>query len=393
MTTSVNCVNIALMKIERTLTNTIITKLKTSDKGIIIFGARQVGKTTLVNDIIAHLKLKTLTVNADQSRYLGVLSSRDLSKITDIVAGYELLFIDEAQRISEIGINLKIILDNIKKLKVIVTGSSSLDLASKISEPLTGRVWTYKLYPISFLELRRNLNHFELDAGLEERLVYGSYPEIFSATGHIQKKEYLTILSDAYLYKDLLELGGLKNSTKIRDLLKLLAFQTGSLVSLSELGSNLGMSKDTVNRYIDFLEKSYVIFRLSGFSRNLRKEITKMDKIYFYDLGVRNIMIDNLKPLKDRNDIGQLWENFLIAERLKILSYTHRSRPMYFWRVYTGAEIDYVEETGGELYGYEFKWGNKTVKTPLGWLNAYPDAKFECINKNNYLDFILQNQS
>src|SRR3972149_4125867 len=199
------------MMIPRSLTNIVLTKLRASDKGIVIYGARQVGKTTLVNDVVQHSGLKTLTVNADQSKYLDIFSGRDLNKISNLVAGYELLFIHEAQRISEIGINLKIILDNIKKLKVIVTGSSSLDLASKISEPLTGRVWTYKLYPISFLELRRNLNHFELDAGLEERLVYGSYTEIFSATGHIQKKEYLTILSDAYLYKDLLELGGLKN--------------------------------------------------------------------------------------------------------------------------------------------------------------------------------------
>jgi len=354
----------------------------------VIYGARQVGKTTLVNDVVQHSGLKTLTVNADQSKYLDIFSGRDLNKISNLVAGYELLFIDEAQRIPEIGINLKIILDNLKPLKVIVTGSSSLDLASKVSEPLTGRIWTYKLYPISFFELKKLKNVFELDDNLEERLLYGSYPDIFSINGHINKIEYLQILSDSYLYKDLLELGGLKNSAKIRDLLKLLAFQIGNEVSLTELGSSLGMGKDTVSRYIDYLEKTFIVFRLKGFSRNLRKEVTKMDKIYFHDLGVRNILIDNLKPLKDRSDVGQLWENLLISERMKYLSYTQNYGSMYFWRVYTGAELDLVEEKDGMLNGYELKFGKKSVKAPKGWRITYPKAKFTFINKENYLKFI-----
>ena len=374
--------------IPRSLTNIVLTKLRTSNKGIVIYGARQVGKTTLVNDVVQHSGLKTLTVNADQSKYLDIFSGRDLNKISNLVAGYELLFIDEAQRIPEIGINLKIILDNLKPLKVIVTGSSSLDLASKVSEPLTGRIWTYKLYPISFFELKKLKNVFELDDNLEERLLYGSYPDIFSINGHINKIEYLQILSDSYLYKDLLELGGLKNSAKIRDLLKLLAFQIGNEVSLTELGSSLGMGKDTVSRYIDYLEKTFIVFRLKGFSRNLRKEVTKMDKIYFHDLGVRNILIDNLKPLKDRSDVGQLWENLLISERMKYLSYTQNYGSMYFWRVYTGAELDLVEEKDGMLNGYELKFGKKSVKAPKGWRITYPKAKFTFINKENYLKFI-----
>jgi len=378
------------MKIPRILTETVISKLKSSDKGIIIYGARQVGKTTLVNDVIKNLGLKTLIVNADQSKYLDIFSQRDLNRIKDFVEGYELLFIDEGQRIPEIGINLKIILDNFKSLKVVVTGSSSLDLASKVSEPLTGRVWTYKLYPISFYEVSAFKNKFELNEQIEERMIYGSYPEIFSLTGEINKREYLQNLSDAYLYKDLLELGDIRNSNKIRDLLKLLAFQVGSEVSLSELGSSLGMGKDTVSRYIDFLEKSYVIFRLEGFSRNLRKEVTKMDKIFFYDLGIRNMLIDNLKPLKERNDVGQLWENFLISERVKYLSYIQIYASNYFWRLYTGAELDYVEDTGGELKGYEFKFGGKIAKAPKGWKATYTDSKFKCINKDNYLEFIIK---
>lgn len=377
------------MQLKREIEDTIISKLQTSDKGIVIYGPRQVGKTTLVNTIISKLKPKTLVINGDQSRYIDVISSRDLEKLTHLVEGFDLLFIDEAQRIPEIGINVKIILDNIQKLKVVVTGSASLDLASKISEPLTGRIWTYHLYPISFLELNKLYNRIELDAMLEDRLLYGSYPELFSIKGNTVRQEYLTTLTDAYLYKDFLDLGDMRNASKIRDLLKLLAFQVGSPVSLSELGASLGMSKETVDRYIFFLEKSYVLFRLSGFSRNLRKEVVKMDKIFFYDLGVRNILIDAMKPLKDRNDVGQLWENFLIVERLKLLEYTQQYSSPYYWRLYTGAELDYVEESGGALHGYEFKWGNKTAKAPATWTTTYPTSSFEAMNQENYLDFIL----
>lgn len=347
------------------------------------------GKTTLVKNIISKLKLKTLEINADQTRYLDILSSRDLNKIKGLAEGYELLFIDEAQRIPEIGLNLKIILDNLPNLKLIVTGSSSLDLASKISEPLTGRTWTYHLFPISFGELNEVYNKTELDANLEERLIYGSYPEVFSISSYNRKREYLENLSDAYLYRDLIEFQELRNSRKIRDLLKLLAFQIGSQVSLSELGTGLSMSKDTVSRYIDLLEKSYVLFRLKGFSRNLRKEVVKMDKIYFYDLGIRNILIDNLKEPKDRNDTGQLWENFLAVERKKWLAYTKTYASSYFWRTYTGAELDYVEEKEGKLRGFEFKYGIKISKMPKGWVIAYPGSKFLCVNRENYLHFIL----
>ncbi len=377
------------MLIPRSLIPTVTEKLKSSNKGVVVYGARQVGKTTLVNEVVKKLNLKTLVINGDQSRYLDILSSRDLNKIKSLIEGYELLFVDEAQRIPEIGIALKIILDNLSFLKVLVTGSSSLDLASKISEPLTGRIWSYHLYPISFLELSENSNIAELNALLEERLIYGSYPEIFSITADLKKREYLQNLSDAYLYKDLIEFGNIKNSSKIRDLLKLLAFQIGSQVSLTELGTQLGMSKDTVSRYIDLLEKSFIIFRLKGLSRNLRKEVVKMDKIYFSDLGIRNILIDNLKSLKDRNDAGQLWENFLIVERMKVLSYKQIYASFYFWRTYTGAELDYVEEKEGKLFGFEFKYGEKTAKSPKSWITAYPDAAVSTVNKNNWQKFIL----
>lgn len=377
------------MHIPRTLTASIIKKLTSSQKGVIVYGARQVGKTTLVNNIIQELQLRALVINGDQSRFIDSITSRNSSTIRSLVSGYDLLFIDEAQRIPEIGINIKIILDNFPKLKVLVTGSSSLDLASKISEPLTGRAWSYRLYPISFLELSAFRNRAELNDDLEERLIYGSYPEIFSYKSGAQKQEYLQMVSDAYLYRDLIEFGDIKNSSKIRNLLKLLAFQIGSEISLTELGNSLDMSKDTVSRYIDLLEKSFIIFRLGGFSRNLRKEVTKMNKIFFYDLGIRNILIDNLKPLKDRSDSGRLWENFLLLERMKLNAAGKYLVSGYFWRTYTGAELDYVEEKNGTLYGFEFKSGNKTAKVPTEWIKAYPRAKFQCVNTRRYLDFIL----
>jgi len=378
------------MYIQRLLSDVVIDKLNTSKKGVVIYGPRQVGKTTLSNEIIKNLGLKTLTVNGDQSRFVDIITSRDSEKIESLVSDYEMLFIDEAQRIPEIGINLKIILDNFPALKVLVTGSSSLDLASKISEPLTGRVWNYHLFPISFSELVLQRTKAELTDSLEERLVYGSYPEIFSIKSNKQKKEYLQNICDAYLYRDLIEFGDIKNSSKIRDLLKLLAFQIGSEVSLTELGTSLGMSKDTVVRYIDLLEKSFVVFRLKGLSRNLRKEISKMDKIFFYDLGIRNTLIDNLKPLMDRNDVGQLWENFLIVERMKFMAYKQEYSSIYFWRTHTGAELDLVEEKGGELFGYEIKYSNKIVRCPVTWKKTYKNSKFELINRSNWQEFLTR---
>lgn len=379
----------AFMIINRTIEGGILENLRNSNKGVILYGARQIGKTTLSNKIISTLGLKTLKINGDQNLYLDILSSRDVSKITNLINDYEMLFIDEAQRIPEIGINLKIILDTFPGIKVLVTGSSALDLQSKISEPLTGRIWSYKLYPISIQELKPLYNPIEIESLLEERLIYGSYPEVFNMLGSNQKRDYLQNLSDAYLYKDLLELGDVRNTSKIRDLLKLLAFQIGSQVSLSELGNTLDMGKDTVARYIDLLEKSFVVFRLTGFSRNLRNEVGKMNKIYFYDLGIRNVLIDNLKPIVDRNDLGQLWENFLIIERFKKLTNTKDLFSHYFWRLSSGAELDLVEEKEGFLYGFEFKYSSKKrARAPKSWIGTYPGSSFQVINKDNWLEFV-----
>lgn len=378
------------MKIKRNLLSILKNELTKTNKGLVIYGPRQVGKTTLVNDLLSEFQFKTLILNGDQrGQWWELLTSRELSKLSLLVSDYETIFIDEAQRIPEVGLSLKILLDNFPKLKVIVTGSSSLDLASKISEPLTGRIYSYKLFPISQGELLVTNTPYEMETQIEERLIYGSYPETFSLDGGLAKHKYLQNLVDTYLYKDLLEFGDIRNSSKIHDLLKLLAFQIGNQVSLSELGNSLELNKVTVDRYIDLLEKSFIIFRLSGFSRNLRKEATKMDKIYFYDTGVRNAIIGNLNLLNNRDDMGKLWENFLIVERMKKLQYEQKIFSLHFWRLSSGAEMDLIEETEGKLHGFELKYGKKVVKSPKSWTIGYPNATATLINQSNWQEFVM----
>lgn len=374
--------------IERLQTDRIRQRIVEGNKIVILYGPRQVGKTTLVKTLIGQLPYRSLSINADELRYIEVLSSRNLNQLKGLVSGYELLFIDEAQRVPDIGINLKILHDSIPELRIIVTGSSSFELANKTKEALTGRTWTYQLYPISVGELAQTKTPFVLREELADYLVTGMYPELFRLNNRTDKVSYLQELSAAYLYKDLLDLSNLKYADKLRRLLQLLAFQIGSEVSMSELGTILGMSKDTVSVYIDLLEKAFVVFRLSGFSRNLRKEVSKMDKIYFYDLGIRNVLIDNLLPIDRRNDLGPLWENFLISERIKRNQYAGMYARPYFWRTYTQAELDYVEEADGQIAGFEFKYSRSAARIPASWRETYPEATFKVINRDNFLDFI-----
>lgn len=377
------------MKLNRVLKKRILDQWDKGPNGVIMYGPRQSGKTTLVNDMLTQKGWKTLTLNGDQrGNWWEQITSRHLPTMKLLLHGYEALFVDEAQRIPEIGLSLKIILDEFPSLKVIATGSSSLDLASKVSEPLTGRAYTYRLYPISFLELQSNQTPFELGEQLEERIIFGSYPKIFSLSGSQAKGEYLANITDNYLYRDLLEFGGIRNSGKIRDLLKLLAFQVGSQVSLSELASSLELSRVTVDSYIDLLEKSYVVFRLGGFARNLRKEVTKMDKIYFYDNGIRNTLIGNTNLLSNRDDVGGLWENFLMVERKKKMEYEKHLFSHYFWRLSSGAELDLVEEEGGALTGFEFKFSKRVARAPKSWIAHYPGSGFLTVNRDNWQDFV-----
>ncbi len=376
------------MKIYRSLQPILQKEFSESNKIIILYGARQSGKTTLSNDILNNIKGNILKINADELRYIDVLSSRDLSKLKLLTGGYDILFIDEAQRIEDIGINLKIIHDNIPQLKLFVTGSSSFDLANKVQEPLTGRTSTYTLFPISLLELRKTHNEFELKNRLEELMVYGMYPDVFSYDSYEKKEKYLREMTGSYLYKDIFDISQIRNASKIRDLLRLLAFQIGSEVSLNELGNNLGLSLETINSYIGLLEKSFIVFRLSGFSRNLRKEISKRDKIYFWDIGIRNTLINNFLPIDKRNDTGAIWENFIIAERMKYLSYNEIFASSYFWRTYTGAELDYVEELNGKLFAYEIKFKKSKMKAPKTWIENYSN-NFKCITIDNFWEFVV----
>ncbi len=378
--------------IERFYLTRLQEEFAQTHKVIVLYGARQVGKTTLVREALRHFPGKVLEVNADLQQYMDVLSSRNLDRLKGLVQGYDLLFIDEAQRVPDIGINLKILHDHLPDLQIIVTGSSSLDLANRIKEPLTGRTWTYTLYPISVGEWmrNRNANTFEVTTRLDEWMRFGMYPEVLQTENHSRKEQYLKEISQSYLYKDLLVLANIKYPEKLRQLLQLLAYQIGNQVSVHELSNKLQINREAVLNYIDLLEKSFVIFRLNGLSRNLRKEVSSMSKIFFYDLGIRNALIENFNPPDARQDTGQLWENFLIAERIKNMEYNFRSANRYFWRTYTGAELDYVEEHSGQFSGYEFKWGEKTVYAPASWKETYSDATFQVINRNNFLSFLTE---
>lgn len=365
----------------------MLDDLRQQNKVVLLYGPRQAGKTTLSKRIIQEIGLKTLMVNADQSKYTDVLSSRDLGKLRSLVAGYELLFIDEGQRIPEIGINLKILHDELPELKILVTGSSSFLLSGRVSESLAGRKKIYTLLPVSMQELATIYNPFELNDQLEERMIFGSYPEVINTVSHSGKEEYLRDISSSFIYKDILELEMIKYPLKIRDLLKLLAYQTGAQVSVHELGNKLGLNRDTIERYLFLLEQSFVIFKLPAFSHNPRKEISKSQKYCFYDTGIRNVLIDNMKPLNERNDAGALWENFIISERRKSLLCHKTNANSYFWRTYSGTEIDYVEERATEYFAYEIKYGKAKIRVPVSWSEEY-GTNFQIINKDNYLEFI-----
>lgn len=375
--------------IPRRLTDSLRNSLATRRKIIVVYGPRQVGKTTLVREVLKNYPGKVLEINADLAKYRESFSQQDLFKMMEIIGGHDLIFIDEAQNIPNIGINLKILYDSLPELKIIVTGSSSFELANQVQEPLTGRTMTYRLYPVSVGELSEQQTPFELKEQIENFMLYGLYPEVLQLTGNAAKMDHLQELASSYLYKDILQLSGIRHSDKIHKLLKLLALQTGSLVSLHELGKTLGMSHETVNHYIDLLEKGFVLFRLSAFSRNPRKEISKMNKIYFYDTGIRNVLTENFNPLSYRQDTGALWENFLISERRKKIDYMRLHGSSYFWRTYTGAELDYVEERDGQLSGFEFKWKAQKNKVPASWAENYNNSTCEVVHRENFLEFVL----
>jgi predicted AAA+ superfamily ATPase len=359
-------------------------------KVIVVYGARRVGKTTLLRKFAEKLDSNTvLFVNGDDITASRMLESRSIENLKDVIGGHQYLMVDEAQYVNSIGLNLKLIVDHIPGIKVIATGSSSFDLAQSIGEPLTGRRFVLKLFPLAQMEISQQEKRHETAANLETRLIYGSYPEVITQRDNKLREEYLRELVSSYLFKDIFALEGIRHADKLLRLLQLIAFQIGSEVSLSEIGRQLAMSKNTVERYLDLLEKAFVIFRLNGFSRNLRKEITKNSRYFFCDTGIRNAVVGMFNPLHLRDDIGRLWENYVISEVQKHREYYRMPSRHYFWRTYDRKEIDLIEDHHGRLSAYEIKWRQTHVPVPKDWQRHYPEADFNVIHKENYLSFIL----
>ena len=374
--------------IERLIQQRITLRLQ-PNKVILLFGARRVGKTVLVREIVKQFEGKHLLLNGEDMNTLLLLEQQTVSNYKYLLNGIELLVIDEAQNIPDIGRKLKLIVDEIPEIKVLASGSSSFDLLNKTGEPLVGRSSQFLLFPFSQAELSKNENPFETHAHLESRLIYGSYPELISMDNYELRQEYLRDIVNGYLLKDILSIEGLKNGGKMKDLLRLIAFQMGNEVSYDELGRQLGMSKNTVEKYLDILSKVFVIYRLGAYSTNQRNEVSKAGKWYFYDNGIRNAIIGNFNQLSLRQDIGALWESYLIGERIKQKNQLGLNKDFYFWRVYGGKEIDLIETSATEIQAFEFKWGDKTPKIPAAFATKYPNAKYSVINQKNYLDFIL----
>ncbi|MBA3047080.1 ATP-binding protein [Patescibacteria group bacterium] len=356
-------------------------------KIIIIYGARQVGKTTLVKEIQKKYFAKANYFNCDEIDIRDALTDKTSTEIKAFLGHKKLIILDEAQRVKNIGLTLKLIIDNFPDLQIIATGSSSFDLSNKIVEPLTGRKIEYYLYPFSLGELRSIYSAIETDRLLETRMIFGMYPEIAQNQDNIAQN--LKSVARSYAYKDVLQYQNIKNPEILEKLLQAIALQIGNEVSYNELSNIIGIDKNTVSNYISILEKSFIIFRLNPFSRNLRNELKKLRKIYFYDNGIRNALINNLNPLNLRQDVGALWENFMISERLKYNNNYNIDQNIYFWRTKQKQEIDYLEERGGKLQGFEFKWNKGGFKKPKIFLSAYPESSIELVNRENYKNFVL----
>ena len=360
------------------------------NKVLILLGARRVGKTDLIKNYLETIPSETyLHLNGEDKNNANLLKERSVNNYSRLLANVNLLVIDEAQNIPDIGMILKLIVDSIKGIKIIATGSSVFDLSNNLGEPLVGRKNTLYLFPLSQIEFSEQENYKQTTEKLEQRLIFGSYPELEQYDDWENKEDYIGEIINSYLLKDILIFEGIKHSDKIYDLLRLIAFQIGQEVSLPELATQLQMSKNTVANYLDLLSKVFVLFKIEGFSRNLRKEIVKSSRWYFYDNGIRNGIINNFNKIENRNDIGALWENYLASERIKKQHYKKIRTNNYFWRTYDQQELDWLEEIGDNLAGFEFKWNeNRKAKIPTAFAKAYPEATFEVINKQNYLDFI-----
>ncbi len=355
-------------------------------KAIIIIGARQTGKTTLLKSLFTTKDV--LWLDADEQDVRELFNNVSSTQFKVLFKNYKIIIVDEAQRIENVGLKFKLITDQLKNKQLIATGSSSFDLTNKLNEPLTGRKWEYMLYPFSFAEMVNTNGLLNEKRLLNHRLIYGYYPDVVNNPG--EEKEILKQLTNSYLYKDILMWQNIKKPEKLVKLLQALALQLGNEVSYNELGKTIGLDNQTIEKYVQLLEKSFVIFRLPSFSRNLRTELKKSQKIYFYDNGIRNSLIANFNLISLRQDVGALWENFIISERLKHTHYNNIWTNNYFWRTHSQQEIDYIEEYDGKLYAYEIKW-NKNAKAylPKTFKKTYPDAEYKIINQDNFIDFIV----
>jgi len=359
-------------------------------KAIIIVGPRQVGKTTLsLNIIKKYYKKNIIKFNCDNPSDREMLNNKDIEFLVKIIGKAKIVFIDEGQKVKTIGQTLKLLVDYFGKSKqILVTGSSSFNLIDKTSEALTGRKFVYHLYPLSFEEIFQKKNILDFKKELENFMIFGNYPEIVNEQSNEERIERLKNLASSYLYKDILEFQNIKNSDVLGKLLKALALQIGSEASYTELANLIGVDKKTIERYVDLLEKNFIIFRLPPYFRNKRKEISKLRKIYFYDIGIRNAIINNFNFFDSRNDQGQLWENLAIIERMKYQEYHKIYANNYFWRAYNRAEVDFIEERGGKLYGFEFKWGRKKGRIPQEW-RANKDREYKVISPDDVVGFWL----
>lgn len=376
-------------QIQRALLPQVEQRMK-PQKVMMIFGPRRVGKTFLLKQIVQRFDGKSLVLNGEDADSVAMLEPVSIANYRHVLEGVDLLAIDEAQHVPDIGKKLKLIVDEIPGIRVIASGSSSFDLKNQAGEPLVGRGTQFILLPFSQREIATVESPIESMRNLETRLLYGSYPEVVASESFAEKKEYLGDIVESYLLKDILAVDGVKNSAKMRDLLRLVAYQMGNELSYEEIGKQLGISKNTVERYLDLLQKVFVLYRLGGYSKNLRKEVAKSSKWYFLDNGVRNAVIRNFEPYQLRSDDerGALWENYIITERMKRNHNERLGLEYYFWRTYDRQEIDLIETGSGVMNAFEMKSGKKTPSAPKAFANAYPQAQFAAVNINNYLDFI-----
>lgn len=369
----------------------LVEKSLFKGKVVIVYGARQVGKTTMVREIQKKYPTDSVYLNCDEPDIRNAFSEKTSTEIKAFLGNKKLVILDEAQRVLNIGLTLKLIVDNFPDMQIIATGSSSFDLSNKISEPLTGRSYEFHLYPFSLEEIKQAYSDLEIDRILDQRIVFGMYPEIIFSGVEAGRK--LKSLARSYLFKDIFEFQKIKNSEAVEKLLSALALQIGNEVSYNELAQTVGIDKNTVAHYIQILEKAFIIFRLPPFSRNLRNELKKLRKIYFFDTGVRNAIINNLNPLELRQDIGALWENFIISEKIKSNANNGFDKKNYFWRTREGREIDYLEDFAGKLDGFEIKWKEEKFRIPKAFAESYPESKIELVNRKNYQKIFSSEES